>query len=46
MIFEKSSEYAFLSNEMLVTSILVTDIGDQMCRWQVLDVGDNLSLIS
>ena len=25
----------------LVTSMLVTDIGDQMSRWQVQDVGDS-----
>ena len=25
-----------------VASMLVTDVGDQMCWWQVLDVGENL----
>ena len=40
MILEKSSEYAFLSDEMLITSMLVTDVWDQMVWWQVWDVGD------
>ena len=26
----------------MVTSMLVTDVGDQMCWWQDFDVGDKL----
>ena len=28
-----------------VTSTLVTDVGDQMCRWQVRDVDDRFKML-
>ena len=34
-----------LNIQNLVTSMLVTDVGDQMCCWQVWDVGDRLNTL-
>ena len=28
-----------------VTSVLVTDVGDEMCRWQVWDIDDRLEML-
>ena len=33
--------YDIRVNHMRVTSMLVTDVGDEMCWWQLYDVGDN-----
>ena len=33
-------EYTFLSPDKTVTSMLVTDIGDEVCWWQLWDVDD------
>ena len=32
-------------NKVWVTSMLVTDIGDQMCWWQVWDIGDRFRML-
>ena len=34
----------YISDVLKVTSILVTDVGDQMCWWQVWDVGDRFRM--
>ena len=34
-----------LAAETMVTSMLVTDVGDQMCWWQVWDVGDGFRML-
>ena len=41
------SRLSILSREdsKLFTSMLVTDVGDQMCCWQVLDVGDRFGML-
>ena len=35
----------FFCDQGWVTSMLVTDVGDQMCWWQVWDVGDRFRML-
>ena len=33
------------SRRQMIASMLVTDVGDEMCWWQLLNIGDGLAIL-